>query len=371
MTLIERCGVFRISDSTKVAFVLDASLSAASKQQDIIALVSETEKELPSEIHRNLYLLGNPAEYAIEHFDSLAPQWFEENRYRASLISPIYEILSEDEDLIIVIIGSGKIFDLDDWKQNILLKRTLLINMGESLQDDPKLTEEIQTPSAKELSYRLYDPVESVHISGEGFMPISWDNNGYRLNVMSADVHLVGKGLDDFSVFMNFFAIQDSKIEASITRKCGKKYKTTVDPVHRPNIAPEFIQIENLNKREIEIFYDVINKQDFRCIYGDHKHSWDELYCDKNEFLGELIYPSLINQVKSGFVFLTHGKDGVNCFMYPWEILKLDKGVVAIKEKTKAFIHRFDQQRKKWVKSIDDLQPYYQLGKKVYAMVIR
>ena len=114
--------------------LLDASESATFQRGAIIRLCLETLAELPADVRVRLYFLGNPQAYAVHDLDTRASVWFEDNALRASLISPVLETLSPQEDTPLVVLGDGLIYDLDDWRDSPFWQRLRLVNMGASLQ---------------------------------------------------------------------------------------------------------------------------------------------------------------------------------------------------------------------------------------------
>ena len=367
MKLREMSGLVKAAAFARVAFIIDASESATEYQREIVALTQQVMSELPARVQRTLYFLGNPSGYDPNQFARQAPQWFEENRQRASLMTPVYEALAGDDNLIVVIIGSGKIYDLEDWMGTPSLRRTLLVSMGESLRGALSVVEEIVKPTAHELCQRLYDPVTSVHISGPGFMPIRWDNSGYRLNLAAGNASLIGERLEDYSLTLRYFAID--LVKATMTHANGKKSITPIEAVEDDATVAK--QVGWLTTEEVAIFRKAVHQEPFTCIHCGEQHPWDTLYCLHGAIiLGELVYLSLQQHNATGFVLFRFSENGVSFELCACNVLRLDIGMVAIKEGKKATIYRFDDQKEEWVKMEGALKPYHQVREGEYAILI-
>jgi hypothetical protein len=76
----------------------------------------------------------------------------------ARLLTPVLETFNHSDSSTIVVIGSGRIFDLDDWADPSLAQCLLLVSLGESLQETPGSVEEMTHPTPQELQMRLDDP---------------------------------------------------------------------------------------------------------------------------------------------------------------------------------------------------------------------
>jgi hypothetical protein len=61
-----------------------------------------------------------------------AAQWYRDNQGRLSLIGPIFDTVTAQEGASILVLGAGKIFDLEDWIETPVLKRSRFGYFGEA-----------------------------------------------------------------------------------------------------------------------------------------------------------------------------------------------------------------------------------------------
>jgi len=359
----ESYGVIRGVEFAEVAFVLDSSESAVGCQDRIIALVRQVISELPARIKRSLYFLGDSNSYDVGRFDRQVSLWFN-NRKRVSLITPVYKVLAEKGNLKIAIIGSGKIYDIDDWQDSSLLKHTLLVSMDKTLQGDPPEFKEIMNPTPYNVCSFLHDPVKSIKVSGTGFMPTFWSNSEYRLGLANGEASLTGTSLQDYNLTLRFFS--SGEVCTTINYASGREEITHIQTIKQDE--KHLCHEVSLTRQEADIFKKVINKENFKCICCGEEYTWDTLYCKCNAvILGNLIYPSLQNH--KGFVLFSKRKVGVYYRLYPYDVLRLNLGVVAIREGNRAVVYHFDYSQEIWREN-RTLATYEELGANEYAILI-
>jgi hypothetical protein len=369
MALQEVYAALKTTALERILFILDASESAAQHQQAIVALVQAVLAALPTRAVQSLYFLGNPSAYAPYHFAIRSAQWFRENRQRASLVTPVWGTLGQDDKSTSVIIGSGRIFDLEDWEGTPLIQRVILVSVGESLQSEPALAEELVSPIAQELLQRLHDPVVGMEISGPGFMPTWWDNEGYRLHNTGQEVSLVAERLEDFAVSVRYFTAQERAVQATMIRASEERISEPLALVDPKEWSRS--EVRQLRADEVGIFHRAIQKESFICLHCGHKHPWNTLRCLEGAIiLGELIYPSLQSADVTGFVIFRVLKDGIQCETHPCSVLRLGSGVVAMREGQRAVLYRYDVRGEGWMRTDETLEPYHSLGGQTYAILL-
>jgi hypothetical protein len=369
MTLHEGWATVNAPGAGRLVFILDASESAASYRQATTALVREVLAALPATGERAVYFLGNPTAYASHQFASRAAQWFMENRRRASLGTPIWETLSQNDMPLVVVIGAGRIFDLEDWADTTLARRMLLISMGESMQGGAAIAEEVATPTVQNLLQRLHDPVVRVELSGPGFMPVWWDNAGYQLHLTGGEATLVAaERREDYTLTVRFLTTQAGKGQATITRASGTSLSEPLASVDPTTLA--VAKAERLSTQEVDIFRKAVNRETFTCLHCGKPHHWHTLRCLEGvSILGQWVYPSLESRKAAGFVFFQTDGDGVRFEVHPCTILRLNSEEVAIREGQQAVVHRIDGQAG-WVRTVRVLDPYHPIGEQTYAVLL-
>jgi len=145
-----------------------------------------------------------------------------------------------------------------------------------------------------------------------------------------------------------------------MTHASGKESITPIETVERE--APSASQVGWLTTEEVALFRKVVRQEPFTCTHCGKQHSWDTLYCLHGAIiLGELVYPSLQQHNAAGFVLLRFSENAVSFEICACDVLRLDIGMVAIKEGKKATVYRFDDQKEKWVKMEGALKPYHRV----------
>ncbi|MCS7279058.1 MAG: hypothetical protein NZ530_03240 [Thermodesulfobacteriaceae bacterium] len=371
MALIQIKGKLEIKGIKKVIFILDTSESAYSYWNEIASLTSQLIALLPKDMEGELYFLGNSNPIEISQFDKLTSQFFEENLNRISLITPIFEKLSQKEDIFnILIIGSGKIFDLEDWADSHLLKQTLLISVKDSLQGELSLADEISYPTAQQIYTYLYDPIIEVEISGKGFMPLKWSNGGYSLNIIEGKAYLTASKLDNYFINLEYLITSDFSPQAKLTYASGQKIIKPIQNLEIVEMKEEDLNLISLTSEEEEIFKKAIFKKPFLCIHCKKTHEWNTLYClNTSSILGEPIYPSLNNYKISGFVLFYQKDEKVYFQDYPFNLLKIDENTVAFREGRRAVLYKYSEKEDMWIATSHTLDPYSKIKEGVYAVV--
>jgi len=370
MALHEACGTLCTVGSEKVIFILDASESAASHQTAIIGLMRDVLAATPMATAHALYFLGNPVAYTPDRFTGQAIQWFQENQQRASLVTPIWGTLDQHAQYTFVIIGSGRIFDLEDWEGTPWLERTLLVSLGDSLQHTPAIATELTSPTAQQLCRHLHDPAVKVEIAGPGFMPMSWDNAVYSLHLGAREVALNAELLGDFSVTLRYLAMQEDGVKARVTHASGKRTSVPLIPVDPTGVGGSTAGL--LSVDEAKTFLRAVRKELFSCPYCPEQHPWETLRCKAvgAGILGRLVYPSLQASQAKGFVVFQITEDGVQFDIHQGSVLRLDSRVVAIKEGHGASLYRYEMSSKSWLREDRPLEPYHQLEGQAYAILL-
>lgn len=369
MPLLQLTGKFETKGFKKIIFILDTSESAIPYWNEIASLTSQLITTLPKDLEGELYFLGNPNSFDIFQFDRLGFQFFEENRKRISIITPIFEKLIHKPDIFsILIIGSGKIFDLEDWAGSKLLEQTLLVSIKESLQGELSIAEEIFHPSVQQIYPYLYDPILEVEIFGEGFMPLKWSNEEYYLKISDGKVYLRGNKLDTYSIVLEYLIDSNFSLQAKIKYASGQTLVVPLQVVKKE----EIVDFESglLTLEEERVFEKAILHKPFVCPHCKSFHSWNTLYClNASSILGELVYPSLNNYKLTGFV-LFYLKNGKVYFQnYRSKVLLINEKTVAIREGRKAVVYKYDEKERLWKETSQVLTPYYKIKEGIYAVI--
>jgi hypothetical protein len=365
MNLREQYGAFSTAGSGKAVFVLDASESAAARSEEILGLVKDVLAVLPAGLERQVYFLGNPEAYPPGELASAGGRWMNENRRRASLITPVLERQAPEDQATVVVVGSGRIFDLEDWAGTPVLERTILVSLGESMQAGQELAAEMTSPSKAELFRRLHDPIARVEICGPGFMPTDWDNPGYRFNGSS----LVSEKADAPAVGLRYFVGGGAEAQVTLTHAGGRSRTVTLAPAPMPE--PSGPPPGRLTPAEEAIFRAAAAQQPFECPCCRKRHSWDTLRCLQGaSILGELVYPSLERANASGFVLFRTAAAGVTFALHRCDVLRLEFGKVAVRSGGRAETRTYDPLAGAWKPAAESWKPYWRTGESEYAVFL-
>jgi hypothetical protein len=355
-----------LATADRVTLLLDASESASARQDEIVSLAQGILTGLPVGVGRALYFLGNPTPYAPEQLAARSSPWFIENRRRASLVTPVWDVLP-DEPGVVVVIGAGPLYDLPDWAETPILARTLLVTLGDSLQDERPLTTEIAQPRVSDLLGRLYDPIVRVEVAEPGWMPLWWQNPGYRLVCAADGVSLVAERLSDYHLPLGFLAPAGHAPTVILNASSGARSQRSLAQVERrPPPAP--VRGE-LGPAEAAIARRAVQHASFTCAHCGREHAWDTLRCTAGAaLLGEIIYPTL--REFRGFVLLRVAEDRVTYTAAPGPVLPLGPGEVAVYDGAQAVLYHYEPQHGEWRRTGEALAPYARLAEELYVVLL-
>jgi len=352
-----------------VVVILDASESAEQHWPIIADFAKKIFQKIPAGIEKKLFFLSNPQEYDIENFEENVGSWRKKNKKKGSFISPI---LNQIQKATIVVIGSGIIYDLEDWKRNPLSQNIVFIYIGNSMRGNVEMGKEVVKDDFDGHLLQLYNRILSVKITGLDFLPYYWDNPGYSFNDEDG-ISLISSNLENYSIKI---AAYGKNITATM-EKVQEQEKISLSHVGTHN--PDIIQIiehnsikwENLEKNEMETFRNHITSEIITCPDPScGREITGSLKCDNpkhGKLLGFPIYPSLKSY--KGFIIFKENSQGVFFKPYPSEIVKIDEGKVARSKKSKATVIHYEPHIRKWVER-GDLKPYYPLKGGYYVSLI-
>lgn len=367
MPLIKASGSLRFGND-KIVFILDASESAQNVKENIINLMYEILKQLPHSSVEQIYFLGNPSHYDPSMFTSRATSWFKQNSSRASLITPIFHILRNREDVQIVTIGSGPIFDLADWENDPILQRTLFVCLGESLTQGVEGADEIKSPSPTDLINHFYLLPTCAEIKGKGFLPLLWSNPSYRLSISrNGEATLKAENTTDFSLKLVFLITEGSEPQVTLTYSGGIQKSIALDQIELCWESPTPILLTTSEK---EIFNKALRRESFLCLHCGKEHSYDTLRCRaKGGIYGDCIYPTLAKEGISGFVIFFIEGDKVFSIPYQSEVFPLGNMKAAIRKGPITKIYAYDETNGGWFEENQQLPPYYLIEEGKYVVV--
>ena len=365
--LRESFGCINIGVFSRVVLVLDASQSARLVQAEICRLAEELVDQLPATTGTEIYFLGNGTRYSSKHLSQRGTGWFDENRSRASLVTPIFEQLGDFGTLKVMVIGSGVLFDLEDWEDSPLASCTTLVSVGESLASTDSSFEHLTCPDVAACLERLNNPVTCVEIGGEGFMPLEWENEEYKLESRNDSYRLVARQQTRYDVSLRFLATSDAMVEATVTYASGNSAAIPVVPVAE-SLTSKKRPEGPLSQVDTEVLGCAVRRQSFTCPHCGGRHPWNTLFCRHARGFSEIVYPSL--QEVRGFVRLLFAGDSATFRSLREDVLRLQADLVAVRDSQHCTLVRFDPRSATWRCTTDTFAPYHQLEDGSYAILL-
>ncbi len=351
----EEWWLLELDTGFPTAVVLDASTSAEPHWDAIQAFTSQLLEALPRREHA-LYFLGNPEQYAVAELARYAATWFEANRRRVSLVTPLFEQLQDSGAQTVVVLAAGRLFDIEDWLGTPLMERTCLVRFGsESLTGDSCTELE---PSLDNLQRRLTAPIARVEIGGPGVMPFFWDNPAYGW----CKDRLVAEKTDRFTAQIGMLSPLETPPQAFATRASGVRHPVSL----RPWLAPAVNGWKELTASEASAFYRGLAGNKVRCPTCRAPLAPFQVRCDRG-VLGHLLYPSL--QGFSGFALFRVEGAAVQFRRHPSPALRLAPDVVAICTGGTAEVYRYDAAARVWT-WVRHWQGLERLTETEYALVV-
>lgn len=362
-------GSLDSSGFQQAAIILDASGSAEGHRRGIIDLAQQVLMALPGRMQVRLHFLGNPSPYRASDFASNAPGWFAQNARRTSLINPVFESLPQDGSMSIIVIGSGRIYDLEDWENTVLLQNTILVSLEESLQGGACLAEEMVSPSAQEVVRRVYDPTVRVEITGLGFMPAQWDNPAYALHMDEGICRLTAERSENYGLDIRCRIPTNCCPEVTVIHGSGRRTSVALQPAK--TVCSDTGRSGHLTPMEMDILGAAVNRQSFVCPCCGQETAWDQVRCNNSGvIIGEAIYPSLRDIPANAFVIFRMHSAGVEFSVRACDVLSLAGDEAAVREARSTYIYRYDEASGRWERTSRPFGQYQQLGEGVHAILL-
>lgn len=177
------------SSNESVALVVDTTSSAASCWEETRQTADRIFSLLAGLEHFKLYALGSAEPLSPNVLRQPVPTGFNQQAQSCSLIAPITDILTrEGRKYSLIIVGSGEIFDLDDWTDDPRIEGWLLVRTGDqSLQTTPGRIPEITPEQIRDVETLYFSPSsrQAAEQSGSGHLEAEYewkvDASGYPL----------------------------------------------------------------------------------------------------------------------------------------------------------------------------------------------
>ena len=191
---------FDSSSFYNLALILDCSDSAHEAWHMIRADAQAIIRERPQ---LGLFFLGSNKKYPPLKFEKSADSWRSENQSHGSFIQPIIPFLNQYTS--IVVLGSGRIFDLDDIEIKHQKKIWKFFSYSDSLLCNTNFGTEVRVKSSGNILPKIFGKKERIEILGKGFFPLHWNNSSYKLKYENENFSLVNDNPSDPSITIHHF----------------------------------------------------------------------------------------------------------------------------------------------------------------------
>ncbi len=369
MPLAEQWATLNPAAAGRVMLILDASQSAQSHQGEILSIAQQVLARLPARVERTIRFLGDATAYDARLFDSHAAEWVRRNSGRTSLIAPIMESAGATSVARAAVIGSGEIFDLEDFADHPLMGNLLLASVDQPLHRGGGLGVQLPQAGADEVCRHLHNPIERISISGPGFMPLAWDNEAYGVIGDGHSLALVAGELQDYRVIVGFLVAANEAIAAVATFADGRRMPLPLDPAQPLHVESQPLGV--LTAEEMEVLDKAAKDQPFTCPRCGREHRWNTGRCTK---AGRIHGPPIFGCISGGaggFVLLERSEEGVAVRRHPGRVFRLGEDRVAVFEAGQATVYSFDMARGVWLPApISQLPLFHQLEDGAYVVVV-
>lgn len=374
-----RCRV-SVAATTRPLLLVDASESAVEYRERAITLLNKLLSKLPADMQVRLGMLGRAELSLVERAGSAHPQLvnlYERGIDASSLLGPIMAKMGEELPSHIVVVGSGEIFDLEDWKDSEVGKLLLLVCVGESMQGEHPCFEELVSPEAHAVADLLVDPVISARIGGDGFLPTTWDSEKYRMEFAQGEAYLAAGEEDgvihEHTLRFTCLVGGSGELEGCTAHRSGRRRTLpieTVDPLDAPSFP--------LSKEEQEVYGCASRGERFRCPRCGGEHSAATLVCENGPGfdLGIPVFKSIearrrLREGKQrGIVLFRETRGAVDCMDDGRQAMLLGAKDTAVLQGSTCPIYQYDGAHGRWRKTKRLLKPYQEVQGGWRAVVI-
>lgn len=355
-----------ISQASNLALVLDVSETAQPHWPTILRLALELLGRVPDLCRCSVYFLGDAKVYAPDDLRQESARLFREHCGRASLLSPVLEVLAKQQDTVCVVLRAGRIYDLEDWSGTPIAERLVFASFDESPIVDDGFFE--CTPSVDEileswpLRARLGPPIR-VEISGTEVMPFYWDNPAYEF----VERKLVAEGTKEWIVHFGVLCLSENDIRATAivagNRTRGVEFKFCS---YEPGVI-----WQSLTPSEAAMFRQVVQAGRFNCAICGQQHSGQYLRCpnDDKRLLGSYVYSSIRHRSGPGFVLLRGSGEDVEFSYHDCQALRIGEESVAVRSEGRTSIYEFDRGSHAWRIRRQPFKQYQLVRDQTYAVV--
>jgi len=358
--MIEEWTTVRVESQTWVALILDASSSAASVWPRIEQTASQIVEQLAHSVRLSVYFLGNPTAYNPSQLRSQLANWRQANARRLSVVGPILDQLAPET--VAVVVGSGRVFDCDDYSKRDWLSRLIWLPCGQPMTNGTFPEGHLDLAQLHE---RLAGGVRSVWLGAAGAMPFAWDNPAYYWD----GSRLIATAAQDYTVCVGWYRAPDAAITGECEMQSGE-----IKPL-QPQVGAAFSPPgwHDLPDSQARVLLDSIRHGRYECpiCYGEHPAG--QFVCDDPDApANSLVLSALAGFVGRGFVVIEQiGASRIKFQHVPSSHLPLPtRRHIAVRGPQRVQVFGYDATRGQWQVQPELWQPLHKIGDRKYALTL-
>ena len=353
--------------SPTIALVIDASESARDRWADVLSLALGVRRALPPDTSVTVSFLGESRRHPGSELEADSGQLYRAHCNRLSVIGPLLDGLSLDEQVICVAIVAGYIFDLEDWEDSPVASRLVVANFDGNTRGgdlvnrcEPTVAGVLQSAP---LHARLSSPAR-LEIAGPEVMPFYWDNPRYKI----ANRGVCAEGHGDYRVHVGVLHPEKSDVQATAMSPDGQSWEASMMPC-RSVVEYEWT---SLSASESKMVHEAVTTGTFECRLCGSRHVKSVLRCpnDQTTILGRWIYPFLAAEQSPGFFLLRKVGVGFSLAHHRCAALRVGEESVIVRDGAKVAYFTFDYDSRTWRSESRSLDQYAKVGDDTYALVV-
>ena len=354
--MIEQWHTLNLEPGPRSALVLDVSESAQKIAPYLRSLAEGVLELMPGPCQPRIFFLGNPKPYSPDDFQANSEELLRQNAGRGSFITPVFESLADEPDIMVAVAGAGPIFDLADWIGHRLAEHATWMKVGPIGLTEGKYVED--TFTCEQLVERLNNPTVRIEIGGRGVMPIDWDDPTFQLE----GGQLIGAKTAG-SLRFGVLTPEPGRVSAAVVMSNGARRELPVE-LGEQLLQPEWIKMPH---GEFMLLRQCLNKNRFQCPICQQEHAAGLLRCSSKPDLS--LFPTLEGMRKGGFVLIDSGSWETRLRPHPCPLLAITSELVALRTPEGANLMRYDANRDEW-RTTGSFTLFHPLEDKRYAMVL-
>ena len=337
---------YRLSMGRSPVVVLDASDAGgpdaiADYWDAAISLLRGLSRSADDFRTATVMFLGGAQTVSLAEFLRHWSRLCEANAGRLSIVAPVYESLSHSNDPIIVV-GRGRLFDLEDWVDSSQFRRTTFVNIGPVPITGRRAAE--HPPDADLIGRLLRPTVRRIVIGGEGLIPTGWTNSHYQVDDR---LQLIAERPVDAEVTVGPLGPQ-GVMPAAETELADGAFSAV--ELREVAAVPRSSNWSALPAEESEVVRQCIETGQYRCPYCDGVHQAAQLDCIRPR---EIVSRSVLRTLSRGdgreFVLLRRREDAIE-YQRSGAALPIAQGCIAlVRERGAATIYRYQNEANNWV----------------------